>query len=64
MIYENSYCLKYIKLCLVVRLLFWRFWKCEVTYSLPLFAGPLWPRVVIPVRVPSRGQIILSKNQC
>ena len=29
------------------------------TSSLPLLTGLLWPRVVIPVRVPSVGQIEL-----
>ena len=34
----------------------WGMWN---TYSLPLFLGPLWPGVVVPVRVPSMGQIEL-----
>ena len=31
----------------------------ESTPSLTLLSGPLWPGVVVPVRVPSKGQIEL-----
>ena len=35
-----------------------------VTLSLPLLPGPLWPCVVVPVRVPSPGQVqLLEKEQ-
>ena len=41
----------------------WRMWR---TYSLPSLPGPLWPEVVVPVRVPSLSQkeifIIYSWN--
>ena len=47
------------KLHLVVRLQFWAVWS---TSSLLLLSGPLWLGVIIPVRIPSMGQIELFKN--
>ena len=35
----------------------WRFGEREVSLSLPLLPGPLWPGVVVPDRVLSMGQI-------
>ena len=37
-------------------------WGMYGTCSLPLFYLPLWPRMVVPVRVPSMGQIDLCKD--
>ena len=37
----------------------WGIWS---TLSLPLLLGPLWPGVVVPVRVLSMGQIELFNN--
>ena len=37
----------------------WRMWS---TLSLPLLPGLLWPRVIVPVRVPSMGQIELFNH--
>ena len=37
-------------------------WGKWSTLSLSLLWGPLWPRVVVPVRVPSMGKIDLFKN--
>ena len=49
----NSACPEYdISLHLIVRFQFWRTWCAS---SLPLLPGPLWLRVVVPVRVPSVG---------
>ena len=42
---------------LMVRLQFKTFGKMWSTPSLPLLLGPLWPWVVVPVRVLSKGQI-------
>ena len=36
-----------------------KFWGMQRTPSLPLFPGPLWPRVVAPNRVLSMDQIEL-----
>ena len=36
-----------------------RFGECKVIPSLPLLPGPLWPKVVVIVRVPSMNQILL-----
>ena len=36
-----------------------KLWGMQNTPSLPLFPGPLWPRVVAPDRVLSMGQIEL-----
>ena len=47
------------KLHLVVRL---QLWRMQSTLSLPLLLGPIWPRVVILVKVPSTGQIDLFEN--
>ena len=44
-----------IKLHLTVRLQLWSFEECGVTSSLPLLPGPLWPRVVVTIRVQSIG---------
>ena len=38
-----------------------QFWECGVTPSLLLHSGPLWPVVVVPIRVPSMGQIDVCK---
>ena len=38
---------------------FWEMWNIS---SLTLLLGPLWPRVVAPVRVPSLGQIKLFNH--
>ena len=58
---ENSGCPIYdTKLYLVVTLHFWSL-ECRLTLSLPLITGPLLPKVVVPVRVPSMGQIDLLK---
>ena len=55
-------CLRYdTKLHLVVRLQFWRSREGS-TPSLPLFQGPFWPRVVVPIRVPSMSEIDLFEN--
>ena len=35
-------------------------WRVQNTSSLPLFPGPLWPRVVAPDRVLFTGQIQLN----
>ena len=35
---------------------------CGVIPPLLLFPGPLWPEVVVPIRVPYVGQIDLSEN--
>ena len=43
-----------IKLHLMMRLQFCRSGENEVTSSLPLLLGLLWPRLVVPVRVPSK----------
>ena len=41
----------------------WRcIWWVWITPSLPSLPGPLWPRVVVPVRVPSMGQKDLFRN--
>ena len=52
------------KLHLIVRFQFWSIRKYGVTYSLPLLPGPLWPGVLVYVRVPSIGQIenVLRKD--
>ena len=34
-----------------------KFGECGVTSSLSLLLGPLWPRVAVPVKVLSMGQI-------
>ena len=34
---------------------FWCFQLCEVTLTLSLLSGPLWPRVAIPVGIPFRS---------
>ena len=47
------------KLYLMVKLQFWSNEECEVTPSLSLFPGPLWPRMVVPFRVSSMGQITI-----
>ena len=44
---------------LMVVLQFWNFWECWEFPSLPLLPGPLWLRFVVPVLVPSIGQIKL-----
>ena len=41
---------------------FLELWGMCSTPSLPLFLGSLWPRVVIPVRVPSMDQIELLNH--
>ena len=47
------------KLHLVVKLIFWSSGECAIILLLSLRPGPLWPRVVVPVRVPSVSQINL-----
>ena len=42
---------------------FLKTWGVWSTPSLPLLPSPLWHRVVVPVGVPSIGQIDLFKNQ-
>ena len=51
-----------IKLYPVTRLHFWCFGLYEVTSSLPLFPGQLWPKVVVPVRILSMSHIDLFEN--
>ena len=46
----------------MVRLLFWISGECQESPSMPLHQGPLWPGVVIIVRVPSMGQIDFFEN--
>ena len=45
-----------------VRLKFWSLVGCGVTCSLPLLPGPLWPRVMVSVRVSALGQIELFEK--
>ena len=35
---------------------------CGVNPSSPLLPGPLWPGMVVPIWVPSKGQIDLFEN--
>ena len=52
-------CLAYnTKLYLVVRRLLWKVWD---THLLPLLPSPLWPRVVVPVRVTCIDRLGLFK---
>ena len=51
-----------IKLHLMVRLQFWRSEECWLLSSLTLIPGPLWLKVVVPVRLLSMGQTDLFKN--
>ena len=51
------------KLYPIVRLQLWRSEECEVTPLLSLLLpGPLWSRVIVPVRDPSMNQTDLFKN--
>ena len=47
---------------LVVRFQSWKCYECGVTPSLSLLSGTIWLGVVLPVRVPSMGQIDLLRN--
>ena len=45
-----------------MRLQFWRTGKDKVTSSLPLLPVPFWLRLVVPVSIPSMGQISTWKS--
>ena len=49
------------KLRLIVSLQSWS-WGLWSTPSLPLLSDPLWPKVVVPVTVPSVGQVELFNH--
>ena len=54
----NSGCPGYdAKLHLVVRLQFWRLGSVEYLFIVITLRSPLWLRVVVPIRIPSVGQI-------
>ena len=45
-----------------MRIQFWNSGGQWSTPTLPLLADPLWPGVVVPIRVQSMGQINLFEN--
>ena len=50
------------KLHLIMKLQFLSYGECGVTTTLPLLPGSLWPRVVVPISIPSMGQIDVLEN--
>ena len=50
------------KLHLMMRPQVWTTGECGAPFLLPLLPGPLWPTMLVSVRVPSMGQIDLFKK--
>ena len=51
-----------VKLYQMVRIQIWRSGECDVLHLLPLLLGPLWPGIVLYVRILSGGQRDLFAN--
>ena len=57
---SQSGCPGMIMNCLCLRGSSFRIWRVKKTLWLPLLSGPLWPGVVVPVRVSIMGQTDVS----